>query len=329
MYGVVGFFVELSPDTETLQAMSLLLSANMSTRIFTLVLKFPLHLRVLMIFQHLDLWLDDQKCIHYIVNMLANLPHDLAPFALGELQYCDRLWSLPFAGLETLNELIPQKTIPAAQMTNALRSFMLLHQRILVNEAHESLTADPYSVVEFKRSGGHSPLRCFNDYTVLLISKLSACLNTSSSPGEIGNSVVFQLFENLMRLLSSLTDFHPVARLATALLPSLINQLKFLVDGNEGAILYVVFLFGKFASTLVMGGMMTEFEDKYFWLIRANLYLIERADLIADLCAPEFRAQDDILEAFLNGTSQQMLNVHQTMKPHLNRRLSDDMIALD
>jgi hypothetical protein len=154
---------------------------------------------------------------------------------------------------------------------------------------------------------------------------------------DIANSLIFVLFENFVRLLSALVEFHSVVQMMTALvhvlIPKLQNCATTTVEKSNTllqSLLFVGFIFGKFASTLVMGGSLSEFEQKSLWLIRGNIILIDREEALANLCSSELHHfEDERLELFLNGDGDTIPLSYQKIKSAFHRQLSPEILELD
>jgi hypothetical protein len=114
------------------------------------------------------------------------------------------------------------------------------------------------------------------------------------------------------------------------LIPKL-NQLLPHAKGELAAMVrFGVFIFGKFAATLVRGGGRSDFEDRYFWLIRSNLDLIDSPDLMAQIASSEPRQfPDPRIELFLASAAEPIQQLYARLKPQMNKKLPDDVLELD
>lgn len=109
-----------------------------------------------------------------------------------------------------------------------------------------------------------------------------------------------------------------------------INQLNKLVKISAKTVFNIIFIFGKFSATLLKGGIMSDLETKFLWLIRANINLIDQPELINNLDSEEIENfKDERINLFLNSEGNSIEEIYKKIKPLVNKKLSDKIKEFD
>lgn len=310
-------------------------SELITTRILKLLKLLPLNLASLLFFSNFDYLIFNQvdDAILLLIGLLKSMTnHYLIFFALRMIEDSKNLAMINFKRSNGLFDMIPQDCRPISSFGNNIFIFLLLHQRCLVREARLFLKEDPLAVINFSNYQTYESktvLDLLGDYMQNLFSIFENVLSIHQA-NEIVNSAIYVLFCNFLRLLSSLAEFHSIAQVATATLSMVINQLTKLMEIAPKTVLNVVFIFGKFASTLLKGGIMSDLETKFLWLIRANVNLIDDPDLISNLDSEEIENfKDERINFFLNSEGNSIDEIYKKIKPLLNRNLNYKIREID
>ena len=304
-------------------------------KILKIVALLPSNLAGLLFFSNFDYLTFD--CSDESISLLqailnASTNEYLISFAFRMMEMSSSLSKFPFKMSNGLFDLIPQDLREASELKPQIFAFLTLHQRCLVLSVADFIKNDPFAVIQLSRRTPESttPLDILNDYIQFIVSKLDAALVNNFDQFDLKNSIIFSLFSNFMRLLSVLVNSHSIAQVTTALLSLLINKLSNVSKENEKAVLYTIFIFGKFASTLLIGGGMSEFESKFLWLIKSNINLISEPELMKGLSSDITNNFDDErINLFLNDQGDSINLLYKKCKPHFNRNLTGEVKNLD
>ncbi|OHS97350.1 hypothetical protein TRFO_36445 [Tritrichomonas foetus] len=304
------------------------------SRVLKIIRQLPTNLAALLFFSNFDYLTFNQSddSIMLLLGIIKSINNDvLLSFVLRMMEESLSIGKIPFTMRSGLLDIIPQDLKPASSIEPSMLSFILLHQRCLVRKAEQFLKNDPLAVIQFtdRTPENTTPLDLLADYIQLIIPKFDAALGTEAYE-TITSSLIYFLFTNFISLLSSLVDYHSVAQIVTALLTLLIGKLANLVKYDDKTVLYIIFIFGKFASTLLMGGGMSEFESKFLWLIRSNINLIDKPEVMKILHSEDTtNMPDERINLFINNQGNSIEFLYKKCKPHFNRNLSDEFKQID
>ena len=310
-------------------------------KLCTLITTIPRNLGFLIFFGEIDFFLEGANdfSVTIMVELLKSVKNSvLLSFALRQIRMSSNLALIPIARDNSMRALIPQTSVPSASVPDVLKSLMLIHQQTLVAQVRRILSENPFTTIQLGKTNEEPTIiDNFRDYCQLIIQNFDAVVPMCKTAEELEKSLIMLLFKNFTCLLSSLSEFHSVSILVTALLAILIQKLSQYIVTNliEDAtlhrfILFFIFIYGKFTSTLVMGGYVSDFERKYLWLIRANLSLVKQPGAMDNLVSPEITGfPDERIQLILQGEGDFMSHIYRKYKPQFNRRLSEEVQKLD
>lgn len=314
---------------------------DIKPRLCELVTMVPRNMGFLVFFNHVDFFLEDpdELSLTIMVELLKSVADDqLLAFALRELKFSANIALIPFDTNNAVSVLVPHSSAPRTSIPPPLLTLLLIHQRALVAKTQKYLRENPFVDIEFRRVRKESKITdYFREYAQVIIQKFDAAIAMCQTYEELENSVAMILFENFLCLLSSLAEFHSVSRVVTGLLVVLVQKISRYISENlvsdstlHRFVMFFVYIYGKFASTLVMGGYVSDFEKKYFWLIKANLNMIREPNLIDNLASLELTGfPDERFDLILSGEGNFMSHVYKKYKPQFNRKLSEEVMKLD
>ena len=339
-----------------LQVMAGLLAANMHRclikviqelrpRLYQIIRSLPENLAVFLFFGRLNIWMAgvDPEAIKLMVELLGRYPTPIFTpsvllFAFKRIEMSQQIAFVPFMSGNAMSSLLPQTTAPASSIPRSVQTLMILHQRALVAQTKSFLVSDPYATMDFKVSSSErTPLNMFKEYAMALITKFDAALQNCGSVSELLESFIWLLFDNFLQLLPVLIDYHSVAQLMTASLQSLIEKMSAYLSSPEtsnqvlvSVIFNYIYIFGKFASTLFMGGGVTELEEEYGWVIRENLLLLDDADVKNAFLSDDVNTIfDETVRNFITYGDEVMTTIYSKFKPSFNRNLREDVRRVD
>ncbi|OHT02537.1 hypothetical protein TRFO_30259 [Tritrichomonas foetus] len=271
-------------------------------------------------------------------------------YAFRQLEKYDFLAFIDFNQNNILSTIIPQDLQSTKDIKRSIISLLLIHQRVLIRNVTNFSKHDPYSTINFKVSvqEGGNPLNIIYDYASLIINHLSLAINKDllttksensksskqnkiNSQNALPESLLYFLYTNFLNLLSDLSKYHVISQFMMSLLSVLLEQL--LVTKVEDiemqrVILSSIFSYGMFASTLIVGGNTTEFEERYSWLIRNNIHLLNTPiiNYLESSSIEEF--EDPTFNLFLNNELA-LDKIYQKYKPQFNRKLNESLKFID
>ena len=317
------------------------------TKLLELITLLPTNLAVHLFFNNIDYFFtgDVNFATSIMVGLYQRIKWEpLFSYAINALESSIALSLVPFSTPNQLTELIPQNVTLLSNTPPSIVRLLIVHQRILVSQAAIHLKKEPFADVSFvarTRSSTPNPLDNFGDYLQIIVTKFDSALSMSFSPEELQNSLIFLLFDNFIRLISNLVEFHSIARVTTALISVLLSKISDFISTKiqrledfsqiANLVLTLLFAYGKFASTLVKGGGLSEFESKCMWLMRANIDLIDHPDEIINLDSHELDGINNTnLTDFLKAENPEPMKlIYKKHKAPFHKNLSEALKRLD
>ncbi|KAK8836315.1 hypothetical protein M9Y10_039650 [Tritrichomonas musculus] len=229
-------------------------------------------------------------------------------------------------------------------------SFLLCHQRCVINQLHLSLKKELFSsTFNFEDcKTENKALNNFDEYTNFLTNQLTNAISYSSSFSEFKEKTAYFLFMNFLSLISGLYIYHEIAQIVTPLLHVIQNSLqdffyknKIVILNNQEAqeiLTNIALAFGAFTGTLIKGGNYSSFDEKYKWLIRPNMNLINHPNLLSELDNPTSNVDtfDENVRLFLSDSSDELINgkkilqdIYKKWNVSMNKNLKSPFLELD
>lgn len=314
-------------------------------KLFDLLTFLPAEMRAFLFFSHLKFFMfvdNKDEVSDFALSMMCSFleklnSEDLIQWALTKVASSGILPFIRISRDNALKMLIPTttKNPPPKQIFTSL---LILHQNALISVAFDELKNDPFLPVLTTDEEKINNLSSLGVYLNFIVDRLDIAISEVSSAEELAGTVIFRLFKNLVDCLCCLTKFHTVAQVATKLFHVLLRKIgEFLArighieDGPLSELIKVfLFLFAQFTATLVKGGVLSVFEERFIWLVRANIDIADRFEDETKLTSPEFEDfKNPKLNDFLSGKLDVMDNIYKKFKPLQNRNLKDNIKELD
>ena len=308
-----------------------------------LITKLPMNLGHFIFFSHVDYFyrIAPDETLDTIVTLMTTAPSwTVASYSLKQLEGCTCLAKVKVNEHNRISALIPQDAKSVTEIPALLLSVLLIHQRAIITSVVEELKAHPYTetTIVTKRESGNA-LDLFMTYAEWMVNKLDSVMTICTTQGNIDqfiNSIVFVLFDNLVRLMCPLCECDQVSQLMTALMAVMLPKVcQFLekypdYDRLQSSFKLFLFLFSSFAAHLVKGGGLTELEQKFSWVIKSNLNRMNDDGFLDSLSSTtEEAVADPGLSEFLRGGDETMDRLYRAYKAQFNRNLSPEIREID
>lgn len=317
-------------------------------RLLDMLTFLPSELRTFIFFNHLSMFIikDEERHVNeFALSMMCSIlekltDEDLIQWALSRIVVSGILSHISLTRDNTIRILVPE-SLKDPQCKPIFTSLLLLHQHALITAALDTLKRDPFLpvAVSAKDADEMNQLHIFGEYINFIISKFDAAISEVTSEDELVNSVIFILFKELVDGLSSLTKFHTVAQVATSLFHVLLTKIGEFITrigfnpSDDGKLSILIkeflFLFAQFAATLVKGGVLSVFEERFIWLVRANIDIVDRYN-ITTITDEDFEPLNmDKMNDFILGNYEIMPVIYKKFKPLQNKNLKENIQRLD
>lgn len=314
---------------------------NVCDEISNILRGIPINLSCLLFFSNLNylmMELNDMN-ITIMTEIFVNLKDQYQiKYALTKLERSNVLQRIPFHTINGFSKYLFQQS---SSMNKSVRNMYYLHQRVLINEVYTLLSKNPFLEIEFRsqKRGDlmqQNPLDIFADYFQSIITKIDSVISASNSGHDLLKDPCIHIFANMIRIMSCLVSFHSIARFASALLSVILTKLYEYINAKaikiedsssmQEFILLILYTYSSFASTLVMGGGLSDFESQAMWLIRGNINLVDNSELSARLAKISYQ---DIQENVVDFIREGNISDYYKYKPMMNKKLTDDIMKLD
>lgn len=241
-----------------------------------------------------------------------------------------------------------------SQVHPGIISFLLCHQRCVINEVHRSMKKDHFAtsslIININYTDcktDNEALNNFGEYTNFLVNQFSSSITSLSSFEEMKNTTIYFLFLNYLSLIAGLYNYHEIAQIVTPLLFITQNSIKeffersnVVLSKNQEAqdiLTKIGLAFGACTGTLIKGGNYSKFDEKYKWLIRPNMNLISHPDLLYDLDNPSTNINsflDQDVRLFLSSSpdlngKEILQNIYKKWNVNMNKNLRSPLLELD
>ena len=359
---------------EALQSISVLIDLNLRYfevsmmdlddaymgRLISIISYLPTNIGAFLFFLHLDSFLKyTQTGALTLLKTFFEKPQppNLILFCLLQLEKTQSLYKIPFGDENPINSLIPQNLDSTSSLPHPILTMLYVHQHVLISSTNSFLKQCPYSDYEYTKKDSLTPLDFFWDYSQILINKFISAISGECTPQLIEESFIFHLFDNFLRAASILADSHRISQSITAMLilimPKFVNLLENPKSSKKfkKSLKFLIYMFSKFSATLVKGGGESEFEQKFYWLIKQNINFeinsrkkskslnkkdrqsrnFSLLDSYQHLSSTEIDYfNDPRIAPFINDKNSSTMNqIYKKYKPQFNRNLNDDLKKLD
>ena len=317
---------------------------NFIDDLYIIITLLPINLATYLFFGHLKFVMHkvDNSSLSYLVGLLDRITSEpLLHWALRNISSTQILKNVPIVSSNPLISLIPD-TIHQPKLKPIFESLLLIHQKILTSTVANTLKKDPFLVITMDDNDTNEDnyLNKFGLYTNLLVNKFSNAIATADSLDDLTESLIFSLFQNFVSSLSQLTKYHTVAQQCTALFSVLLTQMKEFFkrasfDPSAASplgdlILSFLFLYCQFASTLVKGGSLSVFEEKFIWLVKANIRILDQYETNSLLYSTDYNNIPEKYKTFIQKDEDKVMDViYEKYKKPINRNLKENIKELD
>lgn len=315
-------------------------SSELREKVIEIILLLPQNLAVLLFFNTLQITLYEQtkKSISILVDLISKMKNEtMITFALSKIESCCLFGNISFTLQNDLSDLLPSDSRPESSMSSALHSLLLIHQRVLITTTNQYIKKDKFDEIQFQSSKNPTtPLDFLIDYSKTILTKFQIALTTCSSDAELDQSLILSLLYNFFNLLSSLSSFHVVARFLTETFTGLLDKINVFIEKRQidinsstnltNILRLFLFVYGKLSSTLIRGTSMTNFEQHFVHLIRANL------DANKDLLENNFHGISETSQDFIKNETRSepiMALIYSKFKPFMHKNLTPELKTLD
>lgn len=317
-------------------------------KLFDLLTSLPTNLAVSLFFSNTEFFFfyNHQYSVVLLVKLIKERIQSRAlfNFVLHKLENSHVLATIPFNASNSFTELIPQNLSSINSSQEAVLRLLIIHQRVLLSYANKRLKEDPFAEVSYatkSKTTQPNELDNFGDYFQILASKFDTAISMAQNANEFQESLIFMLFDNFIRLISPLVEYHSIARIMTALLSALLAKLSEFIRvkvmnldlypkiGNF--VLTLLFTFGKFSATLFKGGGQSEFESKCMWIMRANMDIIDHEAEFKNLDSPDINiiSNEKLREFVTADPCPQLEKIYLKHKAIQNKKLTPQYKELD
>ncbi|OHT10160.1 hypothetical protein TRFO_20619 [Tritrichomonas foetus] len=310
-------------------------------KVLDLVEKLPQNLGTFLFFNALQLTLHKQtkKAVTIMVDMLSKLKSEtLTNYALTKIESCYNIAGISFTTSNMLSDLVPSDTRSESTIHHHLQSLLLIHQRVLITISSQYVKSETFDEIQFcSNKEILTPLDYLNDYAKVIILKFQIALSSCQSDAELDQSFILTLFSNFLNLLSSLSTHHVIAQFLTDIFSDLLEKINKFIDQknvklNDNSYLTSIlrlflFVYGKFAATLLKGTSLTDFEKHFIHIIRSNLDAQKEIIMSKDQ-----EKVDKKIRRFISRSSHSdpvMNIIYKKFKPFMHKNLSEELKNLD
>lgn len=293
---------------------------------------------------------DKDECISLMIKLISSM--DYAPqldWALGCIEKISFLSKVPLGSNTPFGSLFPAIGSPLVPMPKPpIQALLYVHQRVLIWKTCVLLTQHPFEKITLK-SADDKPssgvLGNFAHYCSMICQLFSTALDLADNVNQLVESQTFGLFSNFVIAMSKLSSFHTVAQANIPIFDALISNFRKFAQKHNISLdvslkqtnqfcelfLHFIFLYGKLSATLIMGGELSLFEEKYIWLLRANIDLVNDAEKFMALDSDIIGVLgNEGLDQFIKKqNSKQMDAIYKKYKPTMNRNLTPEIKLLD
>ncbi|EAY09223.1 hypothetical protein TVAG_309120 [Trichomonas vaginalis G3] len=318
-------------------------------KVFDVMTFLQPELRTFLFFNHLKFFMfaeNEEEVSDFALSMMCSFlekltSDELIHWALSKVASSRILQQVTMMRDNALKSLIPTSTkIPPPKPI--FSSLLVIHQHAMIRIAHEKLKNDPFLplTVPDNELNPTNPLHNLGVYLNFIIQRLDSAISEVESAEELANSVIFRLFKNLVDCICCLTRFHTVAQLVTKLFHVLLAKIgqffariEFNAENDSNPLSDLIrvflFLFSQFAATLVKGGVLSVFEERFIWLVRANISIVDKYNL-QTITQEEFEPlENPKINEFLEGKIDVMTLLYKKFKPLQNKNLKENIKKLD
>lgn len=307
---------QFSPDSKTRDCL------------LELVQVLPNSLAFVLFFEHLDFVMLEhtESALELLVKLVERAAScGMLSYVLQRLELCDAFAKIPFGCENCFTNLV---------LTNDLsfghEALLLSHQRQLFTLTLLALKQEQVALDE-----NGTDLESFEVYSNAMFSMLSKSIETSESFEVIEKATITKLMFNFFNLSSALVEYHVIARILVQFCSQILNQIQGLLT-NDGihilddryismVVRFFLFLFGKITATILKGRSLTDFEQKFSWLIESNR---DTAD--DSLLSTEILFEDQKMNDFFHERDNaSMEKIYRVWKWALNRHVTETLKETD
>ena len=251
-------------------------------------------------------------------NLYSN--DSMFSYALKIIENCDEFGTLPLLRLDDQYIHLLQH--------DQIQCLYIIHQRVIVRNAQNMI--DDEKKLEDSKEKKATPISILVMYLHNIQTHFQSGLtNCKNANNEFDNNLlikfadapIYKLFHNFIRLITPLTNKHEIASIADNIFKMILKdyiRVPILNGGIRMNLLETCYVYGLILSTLISGGGVTPFEEKFSWVIPSNTDLINDKNKLNEIGGQPSEEEKFSLDI-----------LYSKIRPNMNKDLSEDIRKLD